>query len=127
MYAKLLTLATLVAALLSPVLAGAAETVREFRGSRSTTTTEFEVQGPWILDWRIVTDYPGQMAVDISLVEARSGAFQGSVLKTKWPGNGVRLFEEGGTFQFKIISNLAGWNLKVQQISREEAKQYTPR
>jgi hypothetical protein len=49
------------------------------------------------------------------------------VLKTKWPGNGVRLFEEGGTFQFKIISNLAGWNLKVQQISREEAKQYTPR
>ena len=103
------------------------EVVREFRGSYSTTTADFEVRAPWILDWRIVTDYPGQMAVDISLVEARSGAFQGSVLKTKWPGNGVRLFEEGGTFQFKIISNLAGWNLKVQQISREEAKQYTPR
>lgn len=118
-----LALATLFVTTLVP----AAETVREFRGSRSTTTAEFEVQGPWILDWRTVTDYPGQMAVDISLIDARTGAFEGAVLKTKWPGNGVRLFEAGGKFQFKIIANLAGWNLKVQQISHEEAKQYTPR
>jgi len=105
----------------------AAETVREFHGSRSTTTAEFEVRGPWILDWRMVTDFPGQMAVDISLVDARSGSFEGSVLKTKWPGNGVRLFEQGGHFQFKVISNLADWTLKVEQITREEAEQYTPR
>ncbi|NND43995.1 MAG: hypothetical protein HKN58_01635 [Xanthomonadales bacterium] len=107
--------------------ATAAETVREFRGSRSTTTVEFEVRAPWILDWRTITDYPGQMAVDISLVDARTGAFEGSVLKTKWPGNGVRLFEQGGRYQFKIVSNLAEWRLKVQQITREEAEQYTPR
>jgi len=108
-------------------VAMASEPVREFRGSRSTTTLEFEVKAPWILDWRMVTDYPGQMAIDISLVQAGTGAFEGSVLKTKWPGNGVRLFDQSGKYQFKIISNLTEWTLKVKQLTREEAEQYTPR
>ena len=105
----------------------ASELVREFRGSRSTTTAEFEVRAPWILDWRMVTDFPGQMAVDVSLVTAGTGAFEGSVLKTKWPGNGVRLFETSGTYQFKIVSNLAEWTLKVEQLTRAEAEQYAPK
>jgi hypothetical protein len=105
----------------------AGEVVREFRGSYSTTTADFEVRAPWILDWRIVTDYPGQMGLDISLVDAQTGAFEGSVLKTQWPGNGVRLFEEGGRFQFKVVSNLSDWTLKVEQLSRAEAEQHTPR
>lgn len=109
----------------NPVFAG--EVVREFRGSHSTTTAEFEVRGPWILDWRIGSDYPGQMGLDISLIDAKSGAFEGSVLKTQWPGNGVRLFEQGGRYQFKVVSNLAEWTLKVEQITRQEAEQYTPR
>lgn len=124
---RVLLPALALAGLFTTMLAVAAEPVREFRGARSTTTAEFEVQGPWILDWRTVTDYPGQMAVDISLVDARTGAFEGSVLKTKWPGNGVRLFEQGGRFQFKVVSNLAEWVLKVEQITRQEAEQYTPR
>jgi hypothetical protein len=105
----------------------AKELVREFKGSRSTTTVEFEVSAPWILDWRITTDYPAQMGIDISLVESGTGAFQGSVLKTRWPGNGVRLFQESGKFQFKVVSNIAGWTLKVEQLTRKEAEQYTPK
>lgn len=106
----------------------AKELIREFRGSHSTTTVEFEVRAPWILDWRISTDYPGQIGIDISLVESGTGAFRGSVLKTKWPGNGVRLFvEESGTFQFKVVSNLAEWTLKVEKLTRAEAEEYTPR
>ena len=31
--------------------------VREFSGSQSTTTSEFEVKAPWILDWRINSNY----------------------------------------------------------------------
>lgn len=103
------------------------ETINTFKGSHSTTTLEFEVRAPWILDWRTSTDYPGQMAVDISLVDAKTGAFEGSVLKTKWPGNGVRLFDQSGKFQFKVISNLSEWTLKVEQLTREEAEQYAPR
>ncbi|MFT5139511.1 MAG: hypothetical protein ACI9CB_001157 [Rhodothermales bacterium] len=105
----------------------AKELVREFKGSRSTTTLEFEVLAPWILDWRIKTDYPAQMGIDISLVESKTGAFQGSVLKTRWPGNGVRLFQESGKFQFKVVSNISEWTLKVEQLTRKEAEEYTPR
>ena len=104
-----------------------AELIKEFKGSHSKETLEFEVKSPWILDWRMSTEYPGQMGVEIWLVEAGSGAFQGSVLKTKWPGNGVRLFEEGGKYQFKIVSHLANWTLKIKQLTREEAKLYTPK
>jgi len=125
------TLNSISCLLLATIIMGSqafgAERVSEFRGSRSTDTAEFEVRAPWILDWRVSTEYPGQMAVDISLVDAATGAFQGSVLKTKWPGNGVRLFQESGNFQFKVISNLSEWTLKVEQLTREEAEQYTPR
>ncbi len=103
------------------------ELVREFRGSHSTETLEFEVEAPWLLDWRISTDYPGQMGIDISLIEAGTGGYEGAVLKTKWPGNGVRLFDEGGKYQFKIVSHLSNWTLKVKKLSREEAELYTPK
>ncbi len=105
----------------------ASEMVREFRGSRSTTTAEFKVRAPWILDWRVSGDYPGTMAVEVSLVEAGTGVYQGVVLKTRWQSNGVRLFDQSGTFQFKVISNLAEWILKVEQLTREEAQKYTPK
>lgn len=119
-------LAGLSVALTSATALGS-EVIKEFRGSHSTETLEFEVNSPWILDWRMSTEYPGRMGVEIWLVEAGTGSFQGSVLKTKWPGNGVRLFEEGGKYQFKIVSHLANWSLKVEQLTREEAELYTPR
>ena len=105
----------------------ARELIREFRGSRSTTTAQFEVRAPWILDWRVRGEYPGTMAVEVSLVEAGTGVYQGTVLKTKWRSNGVRLFDQSGTFQFKVISNLADWTLKVEQLTRAEAQEYTPK
>ena len=105
----------------------AKEMVREFRGSRSTTTAEFEVRAPWILDWRVSGEYPGTMAVEVSLLEAGTGVHQGVALRTKWQGNGVRLFDQSGTFQFQVNSNLAEWTLKVEQLTREEAQAYTPK
>ena len=124
---SIITISLALSILLVSEIAIAEELVREFRGSRSTYTAEFEVRAPWLLDWRISTDFPGQIGIEISLVEAGTGAFQGSVLKTKWPGNGVRLFQESGKFQFRINSNLAEWTLKVIQLTREEAEQYTPK
>ncbi len=103
------------------------ELISEFRGSRSTETLQFEVGAPWVLDWRINTDYPGQMGIDITLVKAGTGSYEGAVLKTKWPGNGVRLFDEGGKYQFKVVSHLSRWILKVKTLSPEEAELYTPK
>ncbi|MDX1556119.1 MAG: hypothetical protein R3212_08840 [Xanthomonadales bacterium] len=103
------------------------ELVADFRGDRPMQTDEFEVKAPWILDWRVTGDLEGEMAVDVSLVKGEFNVHEGNVLKTKHPGNGVRLFNEGGRFFFRVDSTFAGWSLRVYQLTDEEAKLYTPK
>jgi hypothetical protein len=103
-----------------------AELVQKFSGSRSTETTEFEVEAPWLLDWRLNGDYPRMLGIEVSLIDAVSGRHEGYILKTKYLGNGVRLFDQGGRYRFKVDSTLGNWILKVKQLTREEAEQYTP-
>lgn len=106
--------------------AEAAELVRQFSGDRSTQTVEFEVEAPWLIDWRVNSDFPSSMGIAVALVSA-SGAYKGRVVKTKAPGNGVRLIQEGGRFSFKVDATLASWTLKVEQLTPEEAELYTPK
>ena len=101
--------------------------IQEFSGDRAMDTREFRVQGPWILDWRLDGDYDQLVALDVTLIEAKTGRHIGQVLHTKRKGNGVRMFEQGGTFQFRVSGTLARWTLKVQQLSPDEAELYTPR
>lgn len=105
----------------------AEEAIAEFHGSAGRNTPEFEVKAPWILDWRVTTEGGYQSAVDVSLERAGTGMHVGSVLRTKYPGNGVRLFDEGGRFYFRVDSLFASWNLKVVQLTEAEARAYTPR
>ncbi len=107
--------------------ASAKEVVQVFRGSESRHTAEFEVQAPWIVDWYVTSDGAGMLGVDVSLEEAGTGIHKGSVLVTKWPGNGVRLFDQGGKFYFRVNSTTANWILKVEQLTRAEAEAYTPK
>ena len=118
-------LTLLLALLLSP--AGAKELVREFSGTGNTTTASFQVEAPWIIDWRLDADYEMLTALDVTLVEARTGRNIGRVVFTKMKGNGVRLFNQGGRYQLRVSSTLARWRLKVEQLTDEEAKLYTPR
>lgn len=117
----------IVMALVLSLPAGSKELVRQFTGSGGTTTAEFEVQAPWILDWRVNSDFQGAMAIEISLVDGATGFHKGLLLQTKRPGNGVKLFNESGTFRFRISATFARWDLKVEELSREEAELYTPR
>ena len=103
--------------------ANAKELIREFRGSESKSTAEFEVKAPWIVDWRTQGDYPGQMAVDISLVKP-SGEYVGKIAMTKYVDNGVRLLNESGTYRFNVNSSLASWTLRVEELTRAEAETY---
>ncbi len=52
---------------------------------------------------------------------------KGSVLRTKRIGNGVRLFNESGSYRFRVNGSFMNWHLKVIELSRAEAQQYTPR
>jgi hypothetical protein len=122
---KSLTAAALLALLASSV--HGAQLVREFRGSNDRTTPEFTVEAPWVLDWRLDGDYDQLVALEVTLIEAKTGRHVGQVLQTKRKGNGVRLFRQGGTYQLRVTGSLARWTLKIQQLTPEEAELYTPR
>ena len=107
--------------------AAAEEEVYRFRGSESRASGEFEVQAPWGLDWRVTTDGVFDAAVEVSLEQAGTGVHQGRVLMTKSAGNGVRLFDQGGRFYFRIDASLANYTLVVKQLTPAEAELYTPR
>ena len=123
---KRLSLIALAALLFAPI-ANAQTLVREFSGTGDAQTAEFYVEGPWLLDWRLDGDYSAMLALEIHLVEARGGRHVGRVLRTQRRGNGVKLFEEGGSYRLRISSSLARWRIRIQQITEEEAELYTPR
>lgn len=107
--------------------AKAEELVREFSGSRSTETAEFEVEAPWLIDWRVNSDFPSSMGIAVSLAYGLTGYYAGKVLKTKTPGNGVRLMQESGRFKFKVDAVITDWTIRVIQLTPEEAEQYKPK
>jgi hypothetical protein len=104
----------------------AGELVRQFSGDRSKETVEFEVKAPWLIDWRVNSEFPSSMGISVVLRNA-SGAYEGLVVKTKAPGNGVRLMQQGGRYSFKIDATVANWTLKVEQLTPAEAELYTPK
>jgi hypothetical protein len=103
------------------------ELIREFTGSESATTADFEVVAPWIVDWRTHGDYPGQMAVEVGLINASTGEYVGKITTTKYVDNGVRLFNEGGVYRLQVDASMASWTLRVEQLSRQEAETYKPK
>ena len=108
-------------------LAQAEQVLRQYSGDRSKATPEFEVEAPWLIDWRVNSDYPNSMGVSADLVEARTGQHMGRVFSTKAPGDGVRLVSESGRYYFKVDSTVAYWTIKVIALTREEAEQYAPK
>lgn len=118
--------ALLIASLLASVAVGKS-LVTEFRGTDGKTTEDFDVEGPWLLDWRLDGDYEQLVALDISLIDAPTGRHVGRVLHTKYRGNGVKLFRDGGTYRLRISSTFARWRIRIEQITEEEAELYTPR
>lgn len=101
--------------------------VAEFHGSSNMTTGEFQVQAPWILNWRVTGEYNRSVGFELILLDGKTRMLKGVVLRLKSTGNGVKLFNEGGSFRFRISSGLANYHLRVEEISEEEAKLYTPR
>jgi hypothetical protein len=102
--------------------------VREFSGTESVTTADFEVTGPWILDWRANGDYPAMLGFEVSLIDAKTGQHLGQVAKvTDRAGDGVSLFEKSGRYRLRINSTLARWAIRIEEISADDVKLYTPK
>ena len=126
MKAVLITAAGLLAVFFATA-ASAQDLVREFRGSDNTLTETFEVEAPWLLEWRLDADYEQLSALHIWLVDADTGFTVGRVLRRESRGNGVKLFEEGGDYRLRISTTLARWSIRIVQLTPEEAERYTPR
>ena len=115
------------ASLLLAATAGAEELVAEFQGTGNQTTIEFKVDAPWILDWRINSDYNKMVSFDLDLVDGQTGMLQGVVVRSKALGNGVRMFNTSGRFRFRVNASFIRWHLKVKELTPAEAELYTPR
>lgn len=125
---KKILLLALLSILMAPLgTVSAEELVREFSGSRTMETAEFEVKAPWLIDWRVNSEFEESMGLTIVLLNAPAGTHAGTVMKTKYRGNGLRLIDQSGRFRLKVDSVLANWTIKVIQLTPEEAKQYTPK
>jgi hypothetical protein len=106
-------------------VASAEELIKEFKGRTSKTTAEFEVEAPWIIDWRTRGDYPGSMAFELTLVSSPSGQYVGKVATTKWVDNGVKMFNESGRYKLQVDTSLMDWTIRIQQLTRQEAEDYS--
>jgi hypothetical protein len=100
--------------------------VAEFQGSGNQTTTEFRVKSPWILDWRINSDYNKMVSFDLDLVDGQTGMLQGVVVRSKALGNGVRMFNTSGRYRLRINASFIRWHLKIIELTPEEAERYEP-
>ncbi len=105
----------------------AEEMVVEFQGTGNRTTPVFVAEGPWILDWRINSDYDKMISFDLDLVDGTTGVLVGNIKSAKSLGNGVSLFETGGKYRFRINGSFIRWHLKVKELTPAEAELYTPR
>lgn len=114
--------------LLLAATAGSAGVVQEFSGTSSVTTADFEVDAPWILDWRVNGDFPAMLGLQVTLINAKNGTHVGQVVKVSdRAADGVSLFNQGGRYRIRVDSTLARWNIKIEEISKDEAKLYTPK
>lgn len=100
--------------------AAAGEIIATFQGNGDRTTRTFEVDGPWLLTWRVSSEYRMQTAFELTLLDGRTGLFDSRVLRIRRTANGLKLFEQTGEFQFRVNANFADWYLQIEQITEQE-------
>lgn len=105
----------------------AGKLVREFAGSRSQFTAEFQVSDPWLIDWRVSSFNPRAMHFTVTLIDARTDGHAGRVAQTMQEGDGLRLMAESGVYRFRIDAEEADWTIKVIQLNRGEEEAYRPK
>lgn len=103
-------------AVASAVTAAPETPLAKFSGQNSGQTREFEVKGPWLLDFQVTSEFP-ELAATLIRLEDGSGQTLGVVADFAGTGRGLKLFHESGTYRLRITGESSDWRIEISQIS----------
>lgn len=90
-------------------------------GSGSGRTPVVTFDGPWLAEWTTTSEQPLLASIEIRLYDADNGEYLGDVVEMKGIGNGVKLFENPGRYEFVIVGTFVNWDIRVDDVDPERA------
>ena len=90
-------------------------------GSDNGRTVPFTVDGPWLAEWTTTSEQPSLASIEIRLYDADRGEYLGDVVEMKGTGNGVKLFENPGRYEFVIVGTFVSWDIRLEGVDPERA------
>lgn len=118
---KMLVSAILMASLISPESVAASDEIERLTGKDGGRSPAFTVNGPWIMEWSARSEFPLLASFEMRLYDAEADEFVGTVADLKGTGSGLKLFEKVGTFRLVIIATHSEWDIRIKEVSNEEA------
>ena len=95
----------------------------KFSGSGSKSTPEFRVDGPWLINWRALSEFPRATTIEFQLLDADSGELVGIINQAEGGARGLKLIEQTGAFKIAVIADGVDWAMDVIQVSAERGAQ----
>jgi hypothetical protein len=110
--------------------------VTHFMGNAAEKTDEFEVNGPWLLDWsaRSPSKLPCNYEIwaedgfeglpcnlELRLLDASTGNYLGTIAQLEGEGSGFKLFEKPGRYRVDVTSQHVVWELLIEEVDEARA------
>lgn len=95
--------------------------VHSFHGSVPGKTPDFEVQGPWTLQWSSTSEFPLMANLELDLYNVDTGRFVGSVVQHSGNGSGEQIIKEGGRYYLVASGQATKWTVKIGEASQNVA------
>lgn len=95
--------------------ATAQTSVERFNGSGPDSTSSFRVDGPWLLNWGVSSDFPTVAHLEIHLYDAQTGRFVGLALRHTGIGSGQRLIRESGEYRIVVVGRSIDWRIEIEE------------
>jgi hypothetical protein len=92
-----------------------------FTGDSNSEAPSFTVEGPWILDWALRSEFPILANFELRLFDSESGEFIGTVAQLEGTGAGLKLFDDGGSFRLEVVAGNVEWEIEVTEVTRAQA------
>lgn len=109
---------------MSCAMAAIAEPPRfTFTGSGTGLTPEFEMDAPWLIDWRADSEFPRVTTIEFRLQDARSGQLLGIINQAEGSARGLKLLDDVGRFRVQVNAEDVSWKIDIMQVSGERAAQ----